>query len=137
MSASNSFLSRALKASLVSVAFNAIVFQVSKMMGFFPEGMSFETPEGHLQGFHAPLVIGATLTFCIFGALVFFVLDRLMEHGAPWFLGLSLIILMTSLLTPFTIEGAPWSMIITLEIMHISTAMILLYFFIPNSFKKI
>jgi hypothetical protein len=137
MSAPNSFLSRALKASLISVAFNAIVFQVSKMMGFFPEGTSFETPEGHLQGFHAPLVIGATLTFCIFGALVFFMLDRLMEHGAPWFLGLSLIILMTSLLTPFTIESAPWSMIVTLEIMHISTAMILLYFFIPNSFKKI
>jgi hypothetical protein len=137
MSFSDSFLWRALKATLICVAFNTIFFQISKVMGFFPEGMSFETPEGHLQGFHATLIIGATLTFCFFGSLVFYVLDRWMEHGAPWFLGLSLIILMASLLTPFTIEGAPWSTIITLEIMHISTAMILLYFFIPNSFKKI
>jgi len=133
----NSHLLRAIKATIISVVFNVVLFQISRLLGFFPENMTFETPEGTLQGFHAMLIIGATLTFCFLGSLIFFVLDRLMEHGAPWFLALSLIFLMTSLLTPFTIEGAPWSMIITLEIMHISTATFLLYFFIPNSFKKI
>jgi hypothetical protein len=133
----NSHLIRAIKATFLSVGFNVALFLISRSLGFFPENMTFETPEGTLQGFHAMLIIGATLTFCFLGSLIFFVLDRLMEHGAPWFLALSLIFLMTSLLTPFTIEGAPWSMIITLEIMHISTATILLYFFIPNSFKKI
>lgn len=137
MSSPNTLLIRALKATFLSVLLNLLFFLLSKWMGFFPENLSFETPEGHLQGFHSLLIIGATLTFCFFGSLIFMVLDRFMEHGAPWFLGISLIILMASLLTPFTIEGAPWSMIITLEIMHISTAMILLYFFIPNSFKKI
>jgi len=137
MSFSNSFLFRALKATLISVAFNFILFQASKFLGFFPEGMTFESLDGHIQGFHASLIIGATLTFCFLGSLVFFIFDRSMEHGAPWFLAISLIILMASLLTPFTIEGAPFSMIISLEIMHIATASILLYFFIPNSFKKI
>lgn len=137
MSFSNTFLFRALKATLLCVVFNLVLFQASKFFGFFPEGMTFETVEGQIQGFHTSLIIGATLTFCILGSLVFFIFDRSMEHGAPWFLAISLIILMASLLTPFTIEGAPFSMIISLEIMHISTASILLYFFIPNSFKKI
>jgi hypothetical protein len=133
----NSLLKSILWAASFSVAFNLVVFFLSSKFGFVSESILVESPQGGMQPIDYSTIIGATLTFCLLGSLVFWILNRFTEHAAPWFLGIALIFLMISLLFPFTIEHATTSMIITLETMHIGTAFLLLVHFIPNSFRKI
>lgn len=119
------------KATLISVVVNSALYLIGSSLDFISDsvlldGINVKEP---LSLFY---VVAATFTACIFATLIFALIDKFTEHAAPWFLAIALIGLIASFFTPFTIEGAPISMIVILELMHAFTAMILLYLLIPK-----
>ncbi len=117
-------------AGVIGVVVNAILYFIGSAMGAFPETVL--NPAG--QPITLVPVIIVTLIGAIAGTLGYLILSRFMVKPLAnrWFTILAVIILIGMAFTPFSLPGAPTSMIVFLEIMHVVIGGALIYF-LPKS----
>ena len=117
-------------AGVIGVVVNAILYFIGSAMGAFPETVL--NPAG--QPITLVPVIIVTLVGAIAGTIGYLILSRLMLKPLAdrWFTILAVIVLIGMAFTPFSLPGAPTSMIVFLEIMHLVIGGALIYF-LPKS----
>lgn len=92
------YFKKAFIASVISSLLNAIIFSIGNLAGAFPEEVIIS---GSGQPISIAQVIFASAAGSILGILVFWLIGRLKV-----FLIISVTILVLSMATPFTIQGA-------------------------------
>lgn len=109
----------ALLAALGAAGINAIVYFVVSTLGFIPENLPVPTPGGERPLTLAPVVIGSVVG--AIGAAVVFALIGLVARRPLMLFGIvATVALVLSLAAPLTIPGAPLSMVLSLEVMHVA-----------------
>lgn len=107
-----------LTAGLASALVNAILYLVTSSMGFFPS--SVLTPAG--QPFSLAPVILVSAVASLGAALVYALLVRFTANPNRIFMWVAAVVFVFMFFNPFMLKGAPASMIVSLEIMHLVVA---------------
>lgn len=95
---------------------NGIIFVIAEAAGFIPRNFVIELVGQSLS--LAP-VVGSTIVGVIIGAVVFAIMGRFARRPISLFRIVAIVVLVLSFAQPLLIAGAPLSMILTLELMHI------------------
>jgi hypothetical protein len=117
-------------AGVIGIVINAILYFIGAAMGAFPPTVL--NPAGQ------PITIVSVITVGLVGAIAgtigYLILSRIMVQPLAnrWFVILAVIVLIGMAFTPFTLPGAPTSMIVFLEIMHLVIGGALIYY-LPRS----
>jgi hypothetical protein len=110
-----SYAYRALLAAFITIIINIIIFYIGKAAGAFPESI--------IVSADSPLQVSMVIMMSIFGTvvgiLIFAAVGSLRVFRIIAIIGFILLIY-----TPFSVADASTSFIITLEIMHITTAVV-------------
>jgi hypothetical protein len=110
-------------AALASAGAVALVYVVASLLGAIPQSVLVPGPGGE-----DPLSLGAAVSAATLAAtgatLVFGLLHIVSSRPIIVFRGLALAVLVMSLASPFSIDGAPSEMIATLLAMHVVVAAI-------------
>ena len=70
------------------------------------------------------MVVGSTLVPALLAGVVFALLGRFTRRPVRSFVVLATVLLVLSFVTPLTIAGAPLSMVVALELMHVVAAVV-------------
>lgn len=108
-------------AAVSAAAANAIVYFVASALGTMPQDF---VVQGSVPITLAP-VIFSSLIGAAGAAVVFVVIALLARRPIRTFRIVAAVVLVLSFATPLTITGAPLSMILTLELMHLVAAVII------------
>ncbi len=109
-----------LLAMLTAVLANTLIYLVAWETGLIPSNVGVRSPFGF-----GPISLAAVVAGSAFGALggsvVFALIGRFSRRPVRLFRIIATLALLPTLRTPLTIEGAPLSMVVSLEAMHIIT----------------
>lgn len=109
-------------AGVAAAAVNSVVYFVGAALGLVSEGVVIPNSGG-------PLTVGmvsvSTLVPALAAAVVFAVLGRFTGRPVRNFRVLAAVVLVLSVVTPFTIPGVPGGMIFVLLLMHVVAAVII------------
>lgn len=108
-------------AAVAAIAANAVVYFVAYGFGAMPRDVVIE---GSGPVTLAPVVF-ATLIGAVGAVVVFAVIALLVRRPIRPFLIVASVALVLSFATPLTIAGAPLSMILALELMHVVAAIVI------------
>ena len=109
----------ALITALAAAAANGLVYLVATAVGAIPSDFVISGPGTPLT---LGMVVGTTVVPAILAAVVFALLGRFTKRPVRNFVVVSAVLLVLSFVTPLTIPGAPLSMVLALELMHIVAA---------------
>ncbi|MDQ3657723.1 MAG: DUF6069 family protein [Chloroflexota bacterium] len=112
-----------LAAIVAATVVNVIVFSIGDAAGAFPDDFRFSAPGGETS-MGVGNVILTTITYLVFGGVVFAIISRLSTRPVRVFWYVAAVAFVLSLVTPFTIEDAPGDMIAFLLLMHLLAAVI-------------
>lgn len=108
-------------AGAVAAALNAVVYLVASLLGAIPLDVEIPNTGG-------PLPIEAVVIFSFVPAILaagfLALLGRFTKRPLRTFTIVAVVVFMLSLYTPFSIPGAPFAMILALELMHLVVAVI-------------
>ena len=105
--------------ALVAAVANGLVYLVASAVGAIPSDFVISGPETSLT---LGMVVATTIAPALLGAVVFALLGRFTRRPVRNFVVLSAVLLVLSFVTPLTIPGAPFSMVLALELMHVVAA---------------
>ena len=71
------------------------------------------------------MVLGTTVVPALLAAMVFALLGRFTRRPVRNFVVLAALLLVLSFVTPLTVPGAPLSMVLALEVMHVVAAVVI------------
>lgn len=121
-----SLMVRALKAMLVSIAINLLLYLLFVRLGIIDVSLPV-TPDGRSLSWLP--VLFASFVPILAAAIICWLLDRLFpQKSIIIFRMLASIILVLSFATPFTIEAVPMQMALGLNVMHIVVGISTIYF---------
>lgn len=127
--------SRLLVAALIGIVgaavANALIYVIASALGLIPADI--EVQPG--QTLSVAMVIISTIAGTLAGTIVFALLARFTRRPISLFRIIAGVALLLSFASPLTIPGAPLSMILTLELMHITAAAILVWALTTRSRK--
>jgi hypothetical protein len=109
-------------AAVGAVIANVLVYYIASAIGWMPStyiNPQLSRPIGVGE------VVGATLPGAVGATVLFALLARFTRRSVMIFRIVAGIVLLLSFVTPFTLPGAPLSLILTLEVMHIVAAAII------------
>lgn len=109
----------ALLATLGAAFLNAIVYFVASGLGFIPQDVLVPAPGGE-QPLTVGMVVIGSVVGTIGGAGVFALIGTFARRPVRTFCIVATVVLVLSLATPLTIPGAPLSMVLSLEAMHVA-----------------
>lgn len=121
----NRFALAVFAAAGAAAAVNAVIYLIASALGAMPQ--SVMTPRG--EPVTLVPVAGSSLGGVLGGAIVFMLLVWLTKRPISIFRIVASVFLVLSLYTPFSLSNAPPAMIITLELMHITVGLIVIYAF--------
>ena len=108
-------------AAVAAAVGNAVVYFVASALGAMPQDF---VVQGSGPITLAPVVLSSLIGAA--GAAVIFAVVVLLSRRPIWtFRIVAVVALVLSFVTPLTIPGAPLSLILTLELMHVVTAVII------------
>lgn len=109
-------------AAISALLANAIVYFIASALGFMP---SYINPQlGRPIGVGE--VIGSSIAGAVGATVLFALLARFTRRPVTIFRIVALVVLLLSFATPFSLPGAPLSLIITLEVMHVVAAAVII-----------
>lgn len=100
---------------------NVLVYLLATAVGAIPSDFVIPGPGTPLT---LGMVVGTTVVPALLAALVFALLARFTRRPVRNFVVLSAVVLVLSFATPLTIAGAPLSMVLALESMHVVAAVV-------------
>jgi hypothetical protein len=109
----------ALLAAFGAAVVNALVYSAASGFGLIPQDVLVPAPGGEQPLTVASIVIGSVVG-AIGGAGVFALIGMLARRPVRKFRTIASVVLVLSLATPLTIPGAPLSMVLSLEAMHVA-----------------
>jgi hypothetical protein len=109
----------ALLAALAAAVVNAGIYFAALGLGLIPEDLPVPTPGGEQPLTVVPVVVGSA-TGAIGAAVVFAVIGLFSRRPVGLFRIVSVAALVLSFASPLTIPGAPLSMVLSLEAMHVA-----------------
>lgn len=108
----------ALLAAVAATVANALVYLAASTLGFIPQSVLIPTAGGE-----SPLTVGMVAITSVAGtvgaAIVFTIIGLFAQRPVRLFRIVSIVVLVLSFATPLTIPGAPLSMILSMEVMHV------------------
>lgn len=110
-----------LVAALTAMAACAAVYGISRAAGAIPHDVLVAGPGGQ-QPLNLGLVLAASAIAATAATLVFMVLNFTSRRALRRFQVIAAVVFLVSLLSPFSVAGAPAGMIVTLLAMHVLTA---------------
>lgn len=110
-------------AIVAATVVNVIVFYIGDAAGAFPDDFRFDSPGGETS-MGVGNVILTTVMYLALGGIVFAIISRLSRRPVRMFWYVATVAFVLSLVTPFTLEGAPGDMIAFLLLMHLLAAVI-------------
>jgi hypothetical protein len=111
---------------VVATIANVITFYAGKAAGFFPEDVIIPNAGQPLTVM--PVVISSIIT-AIGATALFLLLSKFFAHNASKkFTVIAVVILLVSFAGPFSIPNAPTTMILGLNLMHVWSGIILIYY---------
>lgn len=105
--------------ALAAAAANALVYLIATAIGAIPSDFVIPGPETPLT---LGMVVGTTVVPALLAGVVFALLGRFTRRPTRNFVVLSGVLLVLSFVTPLTIPGAPFSMVLAMELMHVVAA---------------
>lgn len=108
-------------AGVAAALANAIVYGVAEAAGALPDDVLVPGPTGREPIGLGAVVVGSAIS-AVGAALVLALIGRLSRRPVRTFRIVAAIALVVSFLTPLSVDGAPLSMVLTLELMHIVAA---------------
>jgi hypothetical protein len=108
-------------AAISAAIANAVVYFVASALGAMPQDF---VVEGSGPITLAPVVFSSSIG-AVGAAMVFAIVALLARRPIRTFRIVAAVVLVLSFVTPLTIPGAPLSMILTLELMHVVAAVII------------
>ena len=106
-------------AGAIAAVLNAVVYAVASALGAIPLDVEIPNTGG-------PLPLGAVVIFsfvpAILAAGLLAILGRFVSRPIRVFTLVAVLVFLLSLSTPFSIPGAPFAMILALELMHLVAA---------------
>lgn len=121
-----SMLKPMLWAAGVGVVINVILYFVGTSTGMISTTIPV-TPDG--QSFALPPVIIASIVPVFVAGLVYWLMSKWIGGYQRWFTILSVVLLVLSFASPFSVPDMPTSMAIILNLMHLVVGGAVLYFF--------
>jgi hypothetical protein len=109
-------------AAITAMVANIIVFYIGSALGFMPT--TYINPQLG-RPISVGEVIGSTIAGAVGATVLFALLARFTRRPVTIFRIVAGIVLLLSFATPFTLPGAPLSLILTLEVMHVIAAAII------------
>jgi hypothetical protein len=107
-----------LAAATAAVA-NSLIYFAASALGFIPESVLIPTAGGE-----SPLTVGMVVITSVIGAvgaaIVFAGIGIFSRHPVKLFRIVAVVVLVLSFATPLTIPGAPVSMVLSMEVMHVA-----------------
>ena len=107
-----------LLAAVAATVANALVYFTASALGFIPDSVLIPTAGGE-----SPLTVGmvaiASVVGAVGAAVVFTVIGLFVRRPVRLFRTVAAVVLVLSFATPLTIPGAPLSMILSMEVMHV------------------
>lgn len=101
-------------AGLVAAVLNAMLYGITTAAGLIPAG--FEAPNGGVVGLGA--VVSTSFVAALLGAAFLAVLGWLTRRPVRNFRVVAVVLLVLSFLTPFSLPGAPATLVAVLLLMH-------------------
>lgn len=111
----------ALLAAVAAAAANAVVYLVAASVGAMPQDIVVNG-QGPIT---LPIVAAMSAQGAVAGAVVYALISRFARRPVRVFHVVAAVVLVLSLVPPFTITGAPSSMILALELMHVVAAVVI------------
>jgi hypothetical protein len=108
--------------ALAAALANGLVYLVGSAVGAIPSDFVISGPGTPLT---MGMVVGTTVVPAFLAAVVFALLGRFTRRPVRNFVVVSAVLLVLSFVTPLTIPGAPVSMVLALELMHIVAAVVI------------
>ena len=108
-----------LLAALGGSVLNAIIYSVASGLGLIPQSILVPAPGGE-QPLTVALVSLGTVAGATGAAMVFALVGALAKRPVRIFRIVAVVVLVLSLAGPLTIPGAPLSMVLSLEVMHVA-----------------
>lgn len=109
----------ALLAALAAAVINAAIYFAASGVGFVSQNVLVPTPGGE-QSLTASLVVISSIAGAIGATVVFALIVALAWRPVRLFRIVATVVLLLSLAMPLTIPGAPLSMVLSLEVMHVA-----------------
>ena len=111
---------------VVATIANVITFYAGKAAGFFPEELSIPNAGQPLTV--VPVIISSIIT-AIGATVLFLLLNKfLAQNASRLFTIVAVLFLVVSFAGPFSIPNAPTTMILGLNLMHVWSGIILIYY---------
>ncbi len=108
--------------ALAAAAANALVYLVATAMRAIPPDFVVPGPGTPLT---LGMVVGSTVVPALLAGIVLGLLEKFTKHSVKNFVVLSGVLLVLSFVTPLTIPGAPFSMVLAMELMHVVAAVVI------------
>ena len=108
--------------ALAATLANALVYLVASAIGAIPSDFVIPGPGTPLT---LGMVLGTTVVPALLAAMVFALLGRFTRRPVRNFVVLAALLLVLSFVTPLTVPGAPLSMVLALEVMHVVAAVVI------------
>lgn len=113
-------------AGLIAAMLNAVLFWIGTALGTFPPGLVIPSSG-------EPFTVGAVAFSSFMPALVagllLFLLIRFARKPLHSFNVIALLVLVLSVVTPFSLPAAPIGLIVLLEVMHLVVAAVIVFLF--------
>jgi len=110
--------------AVAAIITNVIIFFIFKSAGIFTDTILID---GKVQLTVLPIVISSTVPTLI-AALVFFLFEKFSSKGYRNFSILSVVLVILSLFSPFSIPNVTTGFALGLDVMHLTIVFYLLYF---------
>jgi hypothetical protein len=110
-----------LLAALVAAVANAVVYLVAASAGAMPQEIVVNG-QGPIT---LPVVVALSAQGAVAATIVYALVGRFARRPVRVFRVVAAVVLVLSLVPPFTITGAPISMILALELMHVVAAVVI------------
>ena len=108
-----------LLAAFGAAVVNAIIYLVASGLGLIPQSVLIPVPGGE-EPLTVALVLIGSVVGAIGAAMVFALVGALAKRPVRMFRIVAAVALVLSFASPLTIPGAPLSMVLTLEVMHVA-----------------
>ena len=109
-------------AGVAAAVLNAVVYLVASLLGAIPLDVEIPNTGG-------PLPLGAVVVFsfvpALLAAALLGLLGRFTRRPISVFYVVAVVLLLASFVTPFSIPGVPFTMVVALELMHVVAAVVI------------
>lgn len=122
-----------LYALLVNLLLNALYFEAGVLFEWLPVARPVLWDNEPLGLHH---VVASTLIPGILAPILFWLFQRFSTQPVRWFHTLSVMVLMGSFFSPFSVPGLSGKVVVLLELMHISTAGFTIWFLTIRPFEN-